>query len=201
MMNQSIVDAQKKFAEHGGILRTGQALSFGISQRTLHTMLDEGLIRQLGRGVYQLSSEEPLGNPDLVSVSLRISKAVICLISALHFYGMTAQIPHQVFIALPQPAEKPRIEYPPLDIIWLSEKVYLAGIVEHQVDGFSVKLYSKEKTIADCFKFRNKIGTAVAIEALKEYLAQPERSIDMLLSYARLDRVEKLILRYLEALL
>ena len=141
------------------------------------------------------------GNPDLVSVSLRVPKAVICLISALHFYGMTAQIPHQVYIALPQPAEKPRIEFPPLDIIWLSEKVYSTGIQEYQVDGFSIKVYSKEKTIADCFKFRNKIGATIALEALKEYLDQSDRSIDTLLDYARIDRVEKLVSRYLEALL
>ena len=200
-MNRPIVDANKKFSDHGGILRTNQALNLGISPRTLYTMRDAGLIRRLGRGVYQLSTEDPLGNPDLVSVSLRIPKAVICLISALHFYGMTAQIPHQVYIALPQPAEKPRIEFPPLDIIWLSEKVYSSGIQEHQVDGFSIKVYSKEKTIADCFKFRNKIGATIALEALKEYLDQSDRSIDTLLDYARIDRVEKLVSRYLEALL
>lgn len=200
-MNRPIVDANKKFSDHGGILRTQQAIDLGISPRTLYAMRDAGLIRRLGRGVYQLSTDDPLGNPDMVSVSLRVPKAVICLISALHFYGMTDQIPHRVYIALPQPAEKPRIEFPPLDIIWLSEKVYSSGIQEHQVDGFSIKVYSKEKTIADCFKFRNKIGATIALEALKEYLDQSDRSIDTLLDYARIDRVEKLVSRYLEALL
>jgi predicted transcriptional regulator of viral defense system len=200
-MNRHILDANKKFSDHGGILRTSQALALGITPRTLYAMRDTGLIRQLDRGVYQLATEEPLGNPDLVSVALRVPKAVICLISALHFYGMTAQIPHQVYIALPQPAEKPRIEFPPLDIIWLSEKVYSTGIQEHQVDGFSIKIYSKEKTIADCFKFRNKIGVSIALEALKEYIDLSDRSIDTLLDYARIDRVEKLVSRYLEVLL
>lgn len=200
-MNRPIVDANKKFSDHGGILRTHQAINLGISPRTLYAMRDAGLIRRLGRGVYQLSTDDPLGNPDMVSVSLRVPKAVFCLISALHFYGMTDQIPHRVYIALPQPAEKPRIEFPPLDIIWLSEKVYSSGIQEHQVDGFSIKVYSKEKTIADCFKFRNKIGATIALEALKEYLDQSDRSIDTLLDYARIDRVEKLVSRYLEALL
>ena len=114
---------------------------------------------------------------------------------------MTDQIPHRVCIALPQPVEKPRIEFPPLDIIWLSEKVYSTGIQEHQVDGFSIKVYSKEKTIADCFKFHNKIGVSIALEALREFIDQSDRSIDTLLDYARIDRVEKLISRYLEALL
>jgi predicted transcriptional regulator of viral defense system len=200
-MDRHILDANKKFSDHGGILRTSQALALGITPRTLYAMRDTGLIRQLDRGVYQLATEEPLGNPDLVSVALRVPKAVICLISALHFYGMTAQIPHQVYIALPQPAEKPRIEFPPLDIIWLSEKVYSTGIQEHHVDGFSIKVYSKEKTIADCFKFRNKIGVSIALEALKEYIGQSDRSIDKLLDYARIDRVEKLVSQYLEVLL
>ncbi len=200
-MSQQIVDAAKKFSAHGGILRTSQVLALGVSPRTLYAMRDLGLIRSLGRGVYQLSSEEPLGNPDLISVSLRVPKAVVCLISALHFYGMTDHIPHRVYIALPQPAEKPRIEYPPLDIIWLSDNVYSSGIQEHPVDGFPVKVYSKEKTIADCFKFRNKIGASLALDALKKYIAQADRSIDTLLEYARMDRVEKLISPYLEALL
>jgi predicted transcriptional regulator of viral defense system len=137
----------------------------------------------------------------LVSVALRIPKAVICLISALYFYGLTTQIPHKVYIALPQAAEKPRLDFPPLDIVWLSGKSYNAGIIEQQVDSVPIKIYSREKTIADCFKFRTKIGIDVALEALKDYIKTPGREIDELLSYARIDRVEKLISRYLEALL
>ena len=197
MMDQAI----EIFAAHKGILKTSQALALGITPRTLYAMRDVGLIRQISRGVYQLANMEPLGSPDLVSVALRIPKAVICLISALHFYGLTTQIPHKVYIALPQAAEKPRMDFPPLDIVWLSKKSYNAGILEQQVDGVPIKIYSKEKTIADCFKFRNKIGIDVALEALKEYVKMPDRHIDELLSYARIDRVENLISRYLEALL
>lgn len=200
-MNQSIVKSLEMFASHQGILKTSQALALGIAPRTLYAMRDAGLIRQISRGVYQLVDQELPGNPDLISVALRIPKAVICLISALHFYGLTTQIPHKVYIALPQAAEKPRLDFPPLDIIWLSEKSYSAGIVEQQVDGVPIKIYSREKTIADCFKFRNKIGIDVALEALKDYLKTSDRQIDQLLSYARVDRVENLMSRYLEALL
>jgi predicted transcriptional regulator of viral defense system len=200
-MNQMIQQASQIFSTHDGILKTSQALALGIAPRTLYTMRDAGLIRQISRGVYQLDNQEPLSNPDLVRVAIRISKAVICLISALHFYGLTTQIPHKVYIALPQPAEKPRLEFPPLDIIWLSEKSYRAGITEHPMDGFPIKVYSREKTIADCFKFRNKIGIDVALEALKEYLKISDRNIDQLLAYARIDRVEPLVSRYLEALI
>jgi len=189
------------FTAHKGTLKTSQAIALGISPRTLYAMRDAGVIRPISRGVYQLADLDLPGNPDLISVALRIPKAVVCLISALHFYGLTTQIPHKVSIALPQSAEKPRLDFPPLDIVWLSQKSYTAGITEQQVDHVLIKIYSREKTIADCFKFRNKIGIDVALEALKDYVKTPDQQIDRLLSYARVDRVENLISRYLEALL
>lgn len=193
--------AVELFVAHNGILRTGQALALGISARTLYAMRDSGLIRQISRGVYQLTDKEDLGNPDLVLVALRIPKAVICLVSALHYYGITSQIPGQVNIALPQSSEKPRLEFPPLDIIWLSKESYAAGITEQQVDNVLVKIYSREKTITDCFKFRGKVGIDVALEALREYVKKPDRQLDQLLTYARINRVEGLLSRYLEALI
>lgn len=201
MSNQLIEHAHQLFSSHDGILKTSQALALGIAPRTLYAMRDSGLLRQITRGMFQLADHEPLGNPDMVSVAKRIPKAVISLISALHFYGLTSQIPHKVYIALPQSAEKPRFDFPPLDIIWLSEKVYSVGITEQTVDSVPIKVYSIEKTIADCFKFRNKIGNDVALEALKEYLKMPQRDLECLLSFAQLDRVETLLTRYLEALL
>ncbi len=200
-MNQTAEKAISIFKQHRGILRTSQALALGIAPRTLYAMRDSGLIRQISRGVYQLADYELPGSPDLITIALRVPKAVICLISALHFYGLTTQIPHKVYIALPQAAEKPRLDFPPLDIVWLSENSYTAGITEQLVDAVPIKIYSREKTIADCFKFRNKIGIDVALEALKDYVKTSEPQIDQLLFYARVDRVENLISRYLEALL
>ncbi len=198
--NPSIDKAIKTFTSHNGILKTSQALALGIAPRTLYAMRDAGIIQAISRGVYQLVDRDQPGNPDLVNVALRVPKAVICLISALYFYDLTTQIPHRVSIALPQPAEKPRLEFPPLDIVWLSKKAYSSGITEQTVDGIPIKIYSREKTIADCFKFRNKIGLDVALEALKDYLKITDHNIDELLIYARIDRVESLLSRYLEAL-
>ncbi len=198
--NSSIDKAVKTFTSHNGILKTSQALALGIAPRTLYAMRDAGIIQAISRGVYQLVDRDQLGNPDLVNVALRVPKAVICLISALYFYDLITQIPHRVSIALPQPAEKPRLEFPPLDIVWLSKKAYSSGITEQTVDGIPIKIYSREKTIADCFKFRNKIGLDVALEALKDYLKITDHNIDELLIYARIDRVENLLSRYLEAL-
>ncbi len=189
------------FTAHHGILRTSQALALGIAPRTLYAMRDAGLIRQISRGIYQLATQEPPYSPDWITIALRIPKAVICLLSALQYYGLTTQIPHKVYVALPRTAEKPRLEFPPLNITWLSNKSYLAGIVEQSIENVQVKIYSQEKTIADCFKFRKKVGMEVALEALKDYVKQPDHQLDQLIAYARIDRVEKIISQYLEILL
>lgn len=200
MTMKAIDRATKIFLEHNGFLRTQQAIRLGIAPRTLYEMRDAGRLRREGRGLYRLVDTEPGSNTDLVQVALRIHKGVICLISALSFHGLTVHIPHQVYVALPIDAEKPRFEYPPLRIFWLSQKVYSAGIENHNLDGFPVKIYGIEKTIADCFKFRNKIGLDVALEALKDYRRQEAFNIGTLLHFARIDRVERIIKPYLEAI-
>jgi predicted transcriptional regulator of viral defense system len=163
-------------------------------------MRDAGVILRESRGLYRLADAELGSNIDLVQVALRIPKGVICLISALSFHDLTTQIPHQVYVALPTDAEKPRLEFPPLRIFWLSKKSYSAGIESHELDGISVKIYGIEKTIADCFKFRNKIGLDVTLEALRDYRKREDFNIETLVHYARIDRVERVIKPYLEAI-
>jgi predicted transcriptional regulator of viral defense system len=134
-------------------------------------------------------------------VTRLIPDAVVCLISALNVYKITTQIPYKVYIALPRKNRKaPRIEYPPLEIVWLQDKPYYAGIVNYLIDGFEVPIYDLEKSIADCFKFRNKIGNDVAIEALTNYMRRPKPDINRLVKYARLDRVQNILNPYLEIL-
>ena len=125
---------------------------------------------------------------------------MVCLISALHFHGLTTQIPHQVDVALLQSSEKPRLEYPPVRIVWLGLKPFAAGAELHTLDGVPVHVYGVAKTIADCFKFRNKIGMDVTLEALREALRQKRCSADNILEFARIDRVERVIRPYLDAL-
>ena len=193
--------AIKVFQDHHGILRTQQAIRYGVAPRTFYYMRDSGVILRESRGLYRLADTEINSNTDLIQVSMRIPRAVICLISALSFHNLTIQIPHQVYIALPIDAEKPRLEYPPLRIFWLSAKVYTTGIERYELEGISVKIYGIEKTIVDCFKFRNKIGVDVALEALREYRKSDGFDIEALLNYARIDRVERIIRPYLEAIL
>lgn len=188
------------FRQHNNTLQTSQAIRLGIAPRTLYAMRDAGQIVELTRGVYRLADAPPLSHADLVQVALRVPKGVICLISALSFHNLTTQIPHQVYVALPLDAEKPRLAYPPVRLFWLSPPVYSAGIETHFLDGVTVRVYSREKTIADCFKYRNKVGLDVALEALKEGLSQGCK-LETLMEFARIDRVEKTMHPYLEALL
>lgn len=199
MTRKSFEKAEKIFREHHGIMRTSQAVKMGINQHTLIRMYEEGILVREARGLYRLSDLPPLSNPDLVLVATRVPESVICLISALNFHNLTTQIPYRVYIALPRNNKPPRIDYPPLDIIYVSSKPYFAGIEEHIIDGVLVKVYSREKTVSDCFKFRNKIGKDVALEALKDYLRLPDRQINLLLEYSSTNRVENVIRPYLEA--
>jgi predicted transcriptional regulator of viral defense system len=199
-MRKSFENARRIFLENNGILRNSQAKSFGIDPQILAQMTKADLLIRESRGLYRLADLPPFEKPDLALVSSRIRNAVICLISALNFHDLTTQIPYRVFITLPRGIQKPRLEYPPLEVVWLSKSPYNAGIKEYFIDGIVIKVYDREKTIADCFKFRNKIGKNIAIEALKDYLRKPERDINKLLHYAKIDRVEKIIRPYIEAL-
>ena len=200
MRTDTIQKALAIFRQHPGALHASQAIRLGIAPRTLYALRDVGQLVELSRGLFQLPETPQRAHADLVQVAMRVPKGVICLVSALAFHGLTTQIPHAVYLALPLDAEKPRLTYPPLRLFWLSAPVYSAGVEQHVLDGVTVRMYSREKTIADCFKFRNKIGLEIALEALKEGLAQGCQP-QALLDSARLDRVEKVIHPYLEALL
>jgi len=191
---------KKIFEENNGILRVSSAIKLGVPLYVIYNLHEIGDLIKEGKGLYRLRETAPLGNPDLVQISLRVPKGVICLISALYHYNLTTQVPHQVYVALPRDVKTPKIEYPPINVFHLSEKSYLAGISVQVIDGVKVKIYDHEKTIADCFKFREKIGVDIAAEALKDYLSQSHLNIQMLMKYARINRVENVIRPYLEAL-
>lgn len=199
--HNGIVKIRELFRRHGGVLRTRDALRLGIHPRTLYRMRQTGDLEKLTRGLYRLSGLPKLSNPDLVSASLKIPHGVICLISALALHDLTTQVPHQVYIALPRGAEPPRIAYPPLRLFWFTESAFRAGIEVRKLDGIAVRVYSAEKTIADCFKYRNKIGLDVSLEAVKLYRRRRKTRTAELLRYAAICRVEKIIRPYLEALL
>ena len=150
---------------------------------------------------YRLSDLPPLGNPDFVSVAIKIPQGVITLVSALAFHEITTQIPHEIYIALKRGTEPPRLKYPPIRIFWFTGDAFSNGIEQYDVDGTLVKIYRPEKTIADCFKYRNKIGLDIALEALKLYRERIGFNVDDLMHFARICRVEKVIRPYIEAII
>ncbi len=187
------------FRKHRGLLRTGEAIHEGIHPATLYGMRAKGLIDQVGRGVYRLSDSPPLSNPDLALVAMKVPHAVICLISALHFHGITTQIPHEVYIALPRGTWQPRLGHPPVRVFRFAGKALTEGVETHTVDGVTVRVYSPEKTLADCFKFRNQVGMDTVLEALRFYRERKRVKVDDLMRYASICRVAKVMRPYLEA--
>ncbi|NGX45769.1 MAG: hypothetical protein K940chlam2_00949 [Chlamydiae bacterium] len=199
-MKPKKIDPIEIFRTHNGILRTAEAIKLGIHPAYLYKLRDEGVLEPLGRGVFRLATIPDFSEPDLVLVAKRIPKGVICLISALSYYDLTTQIPHFVYLALPRTSRRPRTSYPPLRCFWYSKDTYEAGVETISVNGFPVKIYNVEKTLADCLKFRQKIGMDVVLEALNAYWRKGQTDLDKLYEYAKICRVEKVLQPILETL-
>lgn len=197
----SLQEAVTIFKKRGGILRMADALRSGINRSALYALREAGLTEQLSRGLYRLKDSRVLGNPDLVTVALRAPKGVVCLLSALAFHELTTQIPHEVYVAIPRNAEAPRIEYPPVRSFRITGRAFSEGIEVRQLDGVPVRIYSREKTLADCFKYRGKIGLDTTLEALRLYKGQRRVNVDALMRYGRVCRVSRVMQPYLEAIL
>lgn len=191
--------AEELLRQHGGQLRMSQALAGGISRSAFYSMRDKGTIVQISRGLYRLAELQEHRDPDLCIVSLRYPQAVICLISALAYHEMTTQIPHEIYIALVRGSRAPGITNPPVRHFFFSGQAYEAGIEEHDLDGVKIRVYDREKTLADVFRFRNKLGLDVFLEALKLYKEAGNTKPALLVDYARSCHVEKAIRPYLEA--
>jgi predicted transcriptional regulator of viral defense system len=179
------------FKKHSGILHTAQALRAGSHPSTIYAMRNSGALKAVSRGVYRLADSPPLGNPDLVTVATRVPGGVICLISALAFHEFTPQIPHEVHVALTRGAEEPRVDHPPIKTYRFTGEAFTEGVEAHGLDSVSVRIYNPEKTLADCFKFRNQIGFDTAVEAVRFYRKRRRVKVDELMRYASICRVKK----------
>jgi predicted transcriptional regulator of viral defense system len=197
----SIAVAERIFAEHEGVMRTGEALDAGIHRRTLYWMRDRGKLEALSRGVFVLATAPLPESPDVAAVMRRIPKGIVCLVSALEYHGIGTQIPAAVQVALPRNVRPPKIAYPRVQVFNMSEAAFHAGIEEYSMGGVQIRVYGVAKTVADCFKYRNKIGLDVAIEALQEAVRSRSASPAQIMEFARIDRVESVIGPYLTALL
>jgi predicted transcriptional regulator of viral defense system len=195
------VRALQSIQAQGQFIRTAQALKVGIHPRTLYQLRDSGCLEQISRGVYRLAEQATVSDPDLFTVAARIPQGVICLVSALAIHQITTQIPRAVEIALPRGTESPRLDYPPIALHRFSAASFSAGIEVCEVDGIPLRVYSPEKTLADCCKFRHQLGMDIFLEALTLYQQRHRANFALILEYAQICRVGTTIRPYLEAML
>ena len=185
--------------EHG-IVRPRDIEAIGLPREYLVRLHRQGKLNRPARGIYTLADANVTERHSYAEVAKRVPEGVFCLLSALAFHEMTTQSPASVWIALPKGARTPALDSPSLRIVRLSGLSLTKGIESHQVDGVPVRVYSAAKTVADCFKFRNKIGLDIAIESLKDCLRQKKASINEIYRYAKVCRVSNVIRPYMEAL-
>ena len=199
---QTLIQAARRiFKAKGGTLRTGEALRVGIHPRTLYTLRDSGEINQVARGLFRLRGLPPSREPDLVIIAKKVPRAVFCLLTALAFHRLTTHVPHAVAIALPRTARIPRLDHPPLEVFRFSAASLRSGIETRRLDGVTLQIYSREKTLADMFKYRRKLGIDLAVEALRTYRTQPRPDWQRVLEFARVCRVENVMRPYLLAVM
>ena len=189
-----------ELARQMGLIRPRDVEAEGIHREYLLRLYRAGELVRVGRGLYVLPGAQTSEAVSLAEVAKRVPSAVVCLISALQFHNLTTQIAHRVWIAIENKKWEPKFDFPPLELVRFTGRAFSFGIEEHEVNRVSVKVYSSAKTVADCFKFRNKIGMDVAIEALRETWSSRKATIDELWEAAKVCRVANVMRPYLEAI-
>lgn len=189
----------KKMFARNRIVRASTIRDAGISAQFITNMLRNGEIARLGRGVYSLAEAAATEMSDVEALSHVVPQGVICLVSALRFHGLTDENPHAISVAIRHGSHPPRIEYPPVQFFVFSGQAYSSGVESHSVNGTELRVYSIEKTIADCFKYRNKIGLDLAVSALQDAVKKGKLNYNSLWESAKICRVSKIIRPYMEA--
>ena len=188
-----------ELAKQGGIIRPREVEARGIPREYLLRLQRRGEIERVGRGLYALPGALTSESISLAEVAKRMPNAVICLVSALQFHNLTTQISHRVWIAIENKKWEPTLDYPAIELVRLTGRAFNFGIEEHEVNRIPVKVYSPAKTVADCFKFRGKIGLDVAMEALRDAWRNRAATMDQLWEAAKVCRVANVMRPYLEA--
>jgi len=189
--------------QRSGVFTAQDAASAGISTRTFYRLRDAGEIVCLSRGVYQLANAMggKFTSPDYAAIKARVPAGIICLISALYHHDLTTEIPRKINLAISRNASIPRIDHPPVQIYRMSAGAFSSGVQQMEIGGVIMNIFSPEKTIADCFKHRDKLGLDLAIEGVRNYLSRPMAKPTVVMEMAKVCRVSKIIKPYLEALL
>jgi predicted transcriptional regulator of viral defense system len=189
-----------KMMKRAGVMRTRELTGQGVHRVHLQRLEQRGLIERAGRGLYRLAGAELSEHESFIEAAKLVPQGVLCLLSALNFHNLTTQDPFEVWIAIGRGAHRPRVESPPLRIHYFSGPALTEGVEEHRIQGVTVRVYDVAKTVADCFKFRNKIGLDVALEALRECRRERRARIDEIEHYAEICRGANVMRPYLEAI-
>ncbi len=198
-MAEALQKIMRYVGKHG-LVRPREIGAIGLPRGYLVRLHRQGKLNRPGRGIYTLPDANVTEHHSYAAVAKRVPEAVICLLSALAFHEITTQSPASVWIALRKGARTPAVVSPTLRIVRLSGPSQTEGIEDHKIEGVHVRVYSAAKTVADCFKFRNKIGLDIAVESLNDCLRQKRASINEIYSYAKLCRVSNVIRPYMDAL-
>lgn len=182
------------------MLRPRDVAGNGVSRTSIQRLTQAGLLERVGRGLYVPKGTKITEHHSFAEAAKRVPAGVVCLLSALSFHHITTQSPHEVWLAVDVKDRKPTVDWPPLRIVRFSGRARTFGVETHVVEGVEVRITSRAKTVADCFKYRNKIGIDVAVEALREYLGKRGRSMDDLQRAAEVCRVARIMRPYIEAL-
>lgn len=182
------------------LLRPRDLRAIGVPRVVLTRMTAAGQLERIGRGLYRRPDAAVSEHESLLTVARRAPQAVFCLLSALQFHELTTQLPREVWIAMPRGSHVPKLDWPPLRMIQMSQATHAAGIETVEHDGVSLRVYAVAKTVADCFKYRNRIGLDVALEALREARAKRKATAADLWRYATVCRVANVMRPYLEAI-
>ena len=189
-----------RLARRRRLLSAADVREQGLTPQLLIKLHQSGKLERVARGLYSLPGSQPTGHQSLVEICRRVPRGVICLLSALQYHEIGTQLPHEVWLALPEATQTPPIDYPPLRIVRLRGGAYADGIETFIEGGSSLRVYGIDKTIADCFKFRHKIGVDVALEALKEAWRQRKLNLDRVAHFGKVNRVSKVMQPYLETI-
>lgn len=188
-----------ELVREAGILRPRDLDTHQIPREYLIRLCERGLLERTGRGLYVLAEAVPTENQTLAEACKRVPRGIVCLLSALQFHGLTTQAPFEVWLAIDRKDRRPAVDYPPLRIVRFSGDALTFGIEETTIQNVPARVYSPAKTVADCFKYRNKIGLDVAIEALRDTWRQKRATMDELLAAAKVCRVARIMRPYLES--
>ena len=199
-MPQSDRERLLQMARRGGALTASEAARAGIHSQQLSRLVREGRLERVARGLYRIPGQPVTEHHGLALAARSVPHGVVCLLSALGFQGVGSQLPFEVWIAIDRRARAPAVRFPPLRLMRFSEASLSAGVETHRIEGQAVKVYSVPKTIADLFKYRNKVGLEVALEALGEAWRERRFTMDEIDRYARICRIERVMRPYLEAL-